>query len=1022
MVLAQAQQLQDYLRAVRRVALRRTLTSLAIDLLLLGCAWLVILIALAGWTLRGDLAAQVGGVVGLLGGAAVVSVRIRELRERLGHPVALARLIAKHSVTGERETDVILRHELLGATELWMQLENHECPSPELAAAYVQRIGRQIGALDPRRALPRPRRRIRLIAAALIVGSAVALASGPIGARGLELLRERADGRPPIPPQPVWTTLELVLDYPDYTRRPDRRVPNPSGTMRVPAGTRIHLDMEVTSEADAVRVVMIHDGLELSSAPEPEIIDLEPASSGDDERRWTGSFVVRGSGSWVVALLDDASQRDAAALQVAARRSPPMRVELEPDALPEVELLPLPDWQHEASETDRVELRFAARDDFGVIEAELVYELAKPDGEIERHRLPAGKAPGGGSRAWRHRHSWDLSAIPLEDRSEVTYWIEVRDNDPGLGLQPLADGPGKLAASARQQLLVHDEEAEHAANIADLQAIRDAAVDLLAARLTTVAFDDLEVEDRLGAKLRTARDLHDGAATLLTMIAATVDALAVDTMVEERDVETLAGIHERLLAIHRDEAKLHERMPPGAELERPDDRAPLLRELGTHNRREVEQLEDEIIRLDDLVDGQIIARIEALVARLQVSQQKLVEKLEQLQAGDQSVRPEIEQLEQRIRDDMRRVQEAQAQLRKEVGDEWMNLDAFKAMEARMRSQQLLEQLERGDIDGALQQAREGLDAIRQLRERVQQTGEQADSPAMSEEDRKRMKMLRELSRLQDEETGLRSETKRLRERWRDAVGGRKADGDAVAQAGEQAKQLRESVEAINDAHLSREGRAAWDDAREALEALEAAAQDGEATELELFEAANDAAAALRRAEAGSKPGEPEAKALRKLSGEAERLRERMRAPLPEPDEVLEREDIERLTELGRQQRTLRERAEQLLDDPAADILPAPGRQAMESADQAMREAGDALDDAALDGALFEEDRAWQGIQRAIDSLRQSSPPPPPSSDGESSTEAERDRSLRDQVVEAMREGDRDGFDADTKRYYEELLR
>lgn len=340
----------------------------------------------------------------------------------------------------------------------------------------------------------------------------------------------------------------------------------------------------------------------------------------------------------------------------------------------------------------------------------------------------------------------------------------------------------------------------------------------------------------------------------------------------------------------------------------------------------------------------------------------------------------------------------------------------------MRSQQLLEQLQRGDIDGALQQAREGLDAIRQLRERVQQNGEMQESPAMSEEDRKRMKMLRELSRLQDEETGLRSETRRLRERWREAVGGRKAERDAVERAREQAEALRKSVEAINDAHLSREGRTAWEDAREALEALDAAAKDGEASELELFEAASDAADALRRAEAGSKPGEPEAKALRKLASEAERLRERLREPLPEPDEILEREDIERLTQLGRRQRTLRERAQQLLGDPAADILPAPGQQAMQSADQAMREAGDALDEAALEGALTEEDRAWRSIQRAIDSLRQSTPPPPPSSEGESSTEAERDRSLRDQVVEAMREGDRDGFDADTKRYYEELLR
>ena len=43
---------------------------------------------------------------------------------------------------------------------------------------------------------------------------------------------------------------------------------------------------------------------------------------------------------------------------------------------------------------------------------------------------------------------------------------------------------------------------------------------------------------------------------------------------------------------------------------------------------------------------------------------------------------------------------------------------------------------------------------------------------------------------------------------------------------------------------------------------------------------------------------------------------------------------------------------------------------------------------------------------------------------DSSTEAERDRSLRDEVVEAMRDGgDRDDrLDDSVKRYYEELLR
>jgi hypothetical protein len=1030
MQLPEAQLLRDYLQGVRHLTARRSALVLLIDATLFAGLWACLLIALSGLTLRGDLGATVGGALGVLLLAALLTARIRKLRALLASPVSLARAIAttrgvlRQRATGpEHEHDAILRHEILGATELMDQLERNtedeQGRSVSLASAYIHRIGVATLALDPALALPRPRRLPRALVAGLTLVLATGLLLVPLGASGAQLLLAAEDARPPPPPRPVWTSLVLVLDYPDHTRRPNRRVPNPSGAIRVPAGTQVQVELEAADEADAVRLVLTHDRLELASAPEAEVVELQREGEG---RRWAGSFTVRGAGSWVVALLDELGPRAASDLALADRHSPPMRIELEGDAMPEVELLPLPESQREANETDRVDLRFSARDDFGVVGAELVYELLTAEGELERHRLPAGKAPGGAARSWRHRYTWDLSAIPVEQRGAVTYWIEVRDNDPGLGLVPLADGPGKVAASARQQLLLHDEEAEHAANIRDLQAIRDAAVDMLAARLTTRAFSELDEPTRLTAKLQTARDLHAGAQTLLTMIATAVEALAVDTMVPERDVEALAAIHERLLKLHREESELHETLPVGAEFERASERAPLLRKLGAHNHAEIEQLEDEIIRLDDLVDGQIIDHIETLVARLQTSQQKLVEKLEQLAAGDESVRPEIEQLEQRIREDLRRIQQARAQLRKEVGDEWMNLDAFKAMEARMRSQELLEQLRRGDVEGALEQARDQLDALRGLREQVQREGSEDEAINLSEEDRQRMKMLRELSRLQDEQTGVRGETRRLREQWREAVGKQRASERNAELGAEQAKQLREALEEIDDTHLSREGRSAWEDAREALEALEAAGEDGEASQLELFDAAQEAASALERAQRGAKPGESEAKALRELSKRAAKLRSSLREPLPDPDEVLDGEQTRRLSELSERQRGLRERAQRLLEDPAAEILPEPGRRAMGQADQGMHEAGERLEDAALDGALGGEQQAWDGLQRAIDSLRQSSPPPPPDGGGDSSTEAERDRSLRDQVVEAMREGDRDGFDDDTKRYYEELLR
>jgi hypothetical protein len=1023
MVRDEAKPLHDYLAAVRRVEVQRGSARLLLGGLALTCGWAALVVGAVAWSLRGDLGRSLGPGIG---GALLVCgvfVGVRTLFARTRSPLALARAIARTPGplrgrafdSRERTRDEVLRHELLGATELWQAIELEReadmLGSPELAAAYVERLGQSTFDLDPRFALAKP-----LWSSWIAVSLATLLAFGLLvtserGAHALTLLEAGIDGRPLPPPTPVWSALELELDYPEHTRRPDRRVANPSGALRMPAGTRVRFDMLASDpEVSQIRVVLVHDATELSRAAEPEVHTLSP----DDTGHFRGELTVRAAGTWTAVVTDDEDE-DART----APRSPPMRLELEPDSPPEVELQPLPESQREASETDHVELRFAARDDFGVVEAELVYELA----EGERHRLPAGEAPGRAARNWRHRYTWDLSTIPLEQRSELVYWIEVRDNDPGLGLVPLPGGPGKIAASARQRLTVHDDEAEHASNIRDLMAIRDTAVDLLAARLTTTAFES-DNEDGELRRLSQARQIHEAAATLLTMIAGAVDALALDTMVDEREVETLASIHARLLELHREEIELHDRLPPQAELERSEDIDPLLRELARHNPREVTQLEDEIIRLDDLVDGEIIKRVEALVARLEASQRKLVEKLEQLAAGDESVRPEIEQLEQRIREDMQRLQDARSQLRKELGDEWMNLDAFKAMEARLRNQALLERLRRGDVEGALEQAREGLDAIAKMRSQVQK--QSAESPvALSEEDRKRMKLLRELGRLQDEQTGLRADTRALREQWRDAVGDRQADPDAVEQAARDAAKLREDLDAINDARLSRAGRRAWEDAREALQRLEAAAQDGQASELELFEAAREAADALEQAGAGAESDESEGKRLGELGRRAERLSQRLGEPLPGPGEVLDEAGRERLEQLAEAQQGLRERAERLRDDSAADILPPQGRQAMQSADRGMQRAHDRLDEPAdpmLDEALRGEESAWQGLQRAIDSLRQSSPPPPSGASGESSTEADRDRSLRDQVVEAMREGDRDGFDEDTKRYYEELLR
>ena len=1027
-------ELSEFLRRARRAAAARRIRCALADagLVAIGAAFAAAL--LAAFTLRGDLAQRaLPWAVGL--GALVVAVLTWSSARRVfGREETAAQSVARTPAplcrpdpamsSSRRRAHRALRHEVLGAFELATALrEDRRSPpaglgSAALSAHYVRDVEKRLlrPDIDPAYALPRPRTRTRWVAlAAIVVASVAAWAAGPLPT-GLALLLSGRDERPPVPPEPVWSALSLRLVYPEYTGRPPRLVPNPSGALRAPAGTEIEIEMTARRPAAAGRVMVALDGADPGDAPPPELVEL--ARADDVGLEWTGSFTLRASGSWTVVLLDDEDD----GLEDAPRRSAALALSQEPDRPPEVELLPLPRDRREVRETETVDVRFTARDDFGLVAATLVYQL--PDGTAHRLVVPAPARP---HRTWRRLYSWDISQIPIAERSEVLYWVEVRDNDPGLGLAPLEDPPGKVTRSATMRLIVRDDEAEHAENIVKMRDIRDAAVDLLALRLTTGAFS-VAASGASGpapvtARAAMARDILSRSSSLLARIADAIDTLSMDALAHERDIATLTKVHGRLMELHKDELKAHEGLPPGLETSDPDAAAGQLQTLGKHNSKEITQLEDEIIRLDDLVDGQIIERLEALVARLEATQRKIVDLLEQLKAGDESVRPQIEQLSQRRREDMRRIAEARAMLRKEVDEEFMNLDAFAVLKRMHDQEQIDEMIKRGEIDQALEQARGDLGGVQGLRDEVQRRlGERGEGPELSEEERQRMQLIRELSRLQDDEGTVRAQTKRLHEEWRQAARAQKADPADAKAATDTAEALRERLEEINDARLGRDARRGLEDAKDALERLQEAGEQPDASALDLAEAAEAAEEALQRAMEGSQESEREGKAVRKAKAQAERLRQRLRAPLPSAKDVLPSTDLEEIESLEARQRGLEKQASDLLQKSLSDPLPPEGRKAMRRAERGMGDSSTELSGKKPGDAVSGQSRAWQGLQEAIDSLRRGSPPPPPRAAGDASTEAERDRSLRDELMDAMREQAPEGYDEPVKRYYEELLR
>ncbi|MCH9681042.1 MAG: hypothetical protein K0V04_06395, partial [Deltaproteobacteria bacterium] len=311
----QAEVLRIVLGLARGSARRRIAGAVTVDLLLGAVVLVAIAAVVAGVTLRGDLAALVLVTTLAIAAIARLVYAVVDARKRMGTDHRVARSIAAHAApmgtpkTAARAREQrLLRHELLGATELLDTL-GKESPgphagSPRLAAHYVVDVAQRLCAddIDMRRALPGPRWRPRAIALIVVLLGLALATTGPL-ADGLGLLIARADATPETPPEPVWSSLRLRLTYPQHTGRPERDVPNPSGALRVPAGTVVHLEMDTQRRAGAAHVVVTYDSEELSTAPPPEMIPLE--SQDDTGMRWAGPFTVRATGTWTVVLLDD---------------------------------------------------------------------------------------------------------------------------------------------------------------------------------------------------------------------------------------------------------------------------------------------------------------------------------------------------------------------------------------------------------------------------------------------------------------------------------------------------------------------------------------------------------------------------------------------------------------------------------------------------------------------------------------------------------------------------------------------
>ena len=238
---------------------------------------------------------------------------------------------------------------------------------------------------------------------------------------------------------PAIASCKFTQNYPAYTGR--RATEMSAGNLVLLAGSRIRVNGIATQALRSAKLQF--EGAAMNAS--------QLRVSGDSMRAMEGEFTVPKDGlTGFSVLLVNADG-------VASTENTVYRVDFLPDRPPVVELTAPVAERSTVSIAARPSLRFSVRDDFGIQQVTLRYEVERPaaDGEEPaknpgevRLPSPAGVASLDGA------YAWDLATQKpeLSAGCTVQYWIEAVDNNN-------VTGPG-IGQSARKMLVLVSEQEE----------------------------------------------------------------------------------------------------------------------------------------------------------------------------------------------------------------------------------------------------------------------------------------------------------------------------------------------------------------------------------------------------------------------------------------------------------------------------------------------------------------------------------------------------------------------------------
>lgn len=870
--------------------------------------------------------------------------------------------------------------------------------SPALARAHVAATARALAAIPIHRVLPwraaiHPAS--QSAALGLAIGVALLLAS-PRAAGGLfAVLHPAAREVEGASVAAVFSEVDARVVFPAYQAREALEVRG-FGVLTVPAGATVEIRARSRVPLAAGEAVL--EGTAASLETDPGGV-------------WVARFVVREGGPLTLRARTEEGQwaLDATAREVRVVADAPPIVSLtEPDTDLTVEL------------EDEVVFDFRAGDDVALSEVSLVIQAA--DGREVRRRIE-GLAPG--AREHAGRTTLRIAELAPQPGDRITAHVEARDTDD-------VAGPN-VGRSVSRTLTLASEATRREEGIAELEAIAVQCLDLLADRLESPSPADASAAPPRFARLRAGTEaLSEALARFSVAVESRPGFRATDAPIYRE-------MGNRIRRLGFEERRLHE--PTLAEL-------PLREDL---DRRARAELEEDVLRLEDLL---LRARAEdaaAIARELEALRREIASLLAELRRADTpearaEILAAIARAEQRLSDLRARLG---AMMHASPGD-FANAEATEA-EAEDTADalaRLREAIERGDLDEAgraLVSLEQEIDA---LADAVGGAGESMGEETFGARDRALAEAIDALMGLESEERELARRSGETRTNAaRRAVAAVEGDvREAADRLGERTAEAAAELDGIDGRRLAMVERETLDTVRARLNDARIALSHGDLGEASrMTEEAERSLDDLSRdldLDAMMFPGHDgetseASRAARRAGRAVEDLRRDIEAAIPdllahldEGERARMREDVPRQSGAADAAARL---SELLAHGTDGTPISPEGAMELETIEHAMREAHGALERGDVAEASRNEDEAARRLTELREQLEQDASASSSGGGGSrndlsgevripGTEEFSGSMDLRRRLLDGMREGAPSGWEDPVRRYYEELLR